>query len=213
MDPVQALQHQMAWAAHLAQVGPEQGLKDMQAAYGLQPAGQQDSPEEEYLTPTERMLKADLDALKQQLGQTSSQQQSWQEQQQQQQQQAYVSAVRNELNAFCNEQKDGKLAHPHIERVAPAVAGIIRGGLIPKVDDYGQPISIYDQMKHAYNMACRLDPSISSASGTDRGQVKRAAAAQRSGVVAKSPAGHSDTPDKGLGESIEDLYDKLARTG
>ena len=80
-------------------------------------------------------------------------------------------------------------------------------------DDYGQPISIYDQMKHAYNMACRLDPSISSASGTDRGQVKRAAAAQRSGVVAKSPAGHSDTPDKGLGESIEDLYDKLARTG
>jgi hypothetical protein len=209
VNPHEAFRTQMAWAAHFARVGPQQGMADMQAAYGMDtaPAGQQ---AEEYLTPVERQLKSDLDSLKQQLGQTSQQQQSWQEQQAQAQQQAYVNGVQSELHQFINQKKEGKLAHPHVEKVAPAIAGIIRGGLINKTDDYGQPLSITAQMEQAYNMACRLDPSISVPESSSR-QKGNAIAAQNAGVVAKNPAGETDVPELTMSEYLDQEYDRLSR--
>ena len=210
VNPEQAFRTQVAWAAHFARVGPQQAIADMQAAYGMDttPAGQQ---VEEYLTPVERQLKSDLNELKQQLGQTSIQQQSWQEQQRQQQEAAYVHGVQSELHGFITEQKDGKPAHPHVEKVAPAIAGIIRGGLISKTDDYGQPVSIRDQMAQAYEMACRLDPSINTAT-PGRKQSARAIAAQNAAVVS---AGTDDDGQNRGGLSIEEdldaTYDRLSR--
>jgi hypothetical protein len=207
-DPVEAFRTQVAWAAHFARVGPQQGLKDMQAAYGqTAPEGQQDEP---YLTPVERAMKADLDALKQQLHLNTQGQDAYLRQQQEQQQQAYVNGVRNELQSFINEQKDGKPAHPHVEKAAPAIAGIIRGGLISKTDQYGQPVSIRDQMAQAYDMAVRLDPSLARATG-DTGQVKRAKAAQEAEVVANNPAGTAEVPEMSIEEQLDAEYDRMAR--
>ena len=209
-NPVEAFRTQVAWAAHFARVGPQQGIADLQAAYGQAPAtGQEDEP---YLTPVERAMKAELGELKQQLNQTSQGQQQYLEQQAQAQQNAYVNGVRSELNAFCNEQKDGKPVHPHIEKVAPAIAGIIRGGLIRKTDDYGQPIGIKGQMKQAYDMACRLDPSINAAK-SDGGQAGRAKAAKAVDVVAKTAAGEADVPEMSIEDQLDAEYDRLSRTG
>lgn len=210
VNPEEAFRTQVAWAAHFARVGPQQAVADMQAAYGLNqaPQGQQ---AEEYLTPVERSLKADLDNLKQQLGQTSQAQQSFAEQQAQQQQQAYVQGVQSELQGFITETKDGKIAHPHVEKVAPAIAGIIRGGLIRNTDDYGQPVSIRDQMAQAYEMACRLDPSINTATPGKK-QSARAIAAQEASVV--STGTDDDGQVRGglsVEEQLEQEYDRLNR--
>lgn len=208
VDPVEAFRTQVAWAAHIARVGPQQGVADMQAAYGQtsMPAGQE---VEEYLTPVERSMKAELDTLKQQIGQTSQTQQSWQEQQTHQQNAAYVNGVKSELQSFISEQNDGQPAHPHIEKVAPAIAGILRGGLVNRTDEYGQPTSIRDQMNQAYDMACRLDSSISTAPTNTR-QVARAKAAQDAEVVTSVPGGEEVAPKLSVSDYLEEEYDRLS---
>ena len=211
VQPEEAFRTQMAWAAHFSRVGPEQGIADMQAAHGLnaKPTGQH---EEQYMTPVERALKADLDTMKQQLGQTSQQQNSYQEQQARQQQQVYANGVRSELQSFITESKDGKLLHPHVEKVSPAIVGIIHGGLVNKVDDYGQPVSIRNQMAQAYDMACRLDPSISTASSNPK-QAAKAKAAQSVSVVSKTPAGEVDVPELSVSDFLDQQYDRLNSSG
>ena len=213
VNPQEAFQRQIAWAAHFAKVGPEQGIKDMQAAYGLgqQAQGQQ---EEEYLTPVERAMKAKLDALEQQVQQGGQYLQKQQAEQQQQLQQRRYAEVQGGLQDFINEQKDGKPAHPHIEKVAPAIAGLIRGGLVSQTNEYGQPIPVRDQLSRAYKLACDMDPSIRQATTADRsGQVRKAKAAGSVGVVAKSRSEPSDVSGRSLAEELEEAYDKMARTG
>ena len=209
VNPAEAFRTQMAWAAHFSRVGPQQGIADMQAAYGQTPAaaGQQ---EEEYLTPVERAMKTEIGELKQQIGQTSQGQKDYLEQQAQKQQQHQYNQVGNGLQSFINEQKDGKPAHPHIERVAPAIAGLIRGGLINSQDQYGQPIPIRDQMSQAYTMAVGMDPSLGVASGSNE-QASKAIAAQKVGVVANTPAGTADVEELTVSEQLDAEYDRLSR--
>lgn len=208
-NPVELFRTQMAWAAHFARVGPEQGIHDMREAYGMSETGTNGQGAEQYLTPMERQMKAELAGIKQQLGQTSQQFQSQQEQQAQTQQAEYINGVRSELQSFINEQKDGKPAHPHVEKVAPAIAGIIRGGLVQSTDEYGQPVPIKAQMKQAYELACRMDPSIRTARSTGR-QVTKVKNVQDADVVANNPAGQSDVPHLTVSQQLEEEYDKLA---
>lgn len=213
VNPVEAFQRQMAWAAHFARVGPEQGVQDMQAAYGLSKpeAGQQ---EQEYLTPVERAMKARLDAIEQQFQQGQQQQVQAQQQAQQHAYRQKYQQIGSELQDFINEQKDGKPAHPHVEKVAPAIAGLIRGGLIPATDEYGRQVSVREQLNRAYRMACDMDPSVRAASSRNNaGQVAKAKAAGSVGVVAKSRAGQQDVSGRSLAEELEDAYDRLSRTG
>lgn len=207
VDPHDAFTRQMAWAAHIARVGPQQGIQDMSAAYGLdqQPAGQQ---EEEYLTPVERSLRQELDDLRGIVNQGQQLTEQQQYDQEQQAQQQYAQQVQGGLQTFINEQNDGSPAHPHVEKVAPAMAGLIRGGLINKADEYGQPVPIRDQVAQAYKMACDLDPSIRTAIPRKR-QVARAKAARDVGVVTKIPAGSVDVEERSLSEEIENTYDML----
>jgi hypothetical protein len=133
------------------------------------------------------------------------------QQQYQQQQMAHAQAIQSELQGFVTEQKDGKLAHPHVEKVAPAIAGIIRGGLISRTDDYGQPVSIRDQMAQAYEMACRLDPSINTAT-PGRKQSARAIAAQEAAVVSTGTDGDNDNRGQlTVEQQLEQEYDRLSR--
>lgn len=208
-NPIEEVQKQIAWAAHFARVGPEQGLRDMQAAYGFdqQPAGQQ---EEQYLTPIERDMKAKLDALESQVGQSQQQR----EQERLQAQNNLIEQRKNEVNRglsdFINEQKDGKPAHPHIEKVAPAIAGLIRGGLVRTADEYGNPVPPRDQIAQAYQMACDLDPSIRTVSRTSQnGQIERARAAGNVGIVAKTPASEVDVPPTSIEDDLSSTFDKL----
>ena len=210
VDPAHAFRTQMAWAAHLAKVGPEQGLKDMSAAYGLdtQPQGQE---EEQYLTPVERSMQSKIDELSRQVQGVGQTQHQATELAQAQAYQARYNDVQTGMQSFINEQKDGKPAHPHVERVAPAIAGLIRGGMVNQTDDYGQPVPVRDQLAQAYKMACDLDPSIRSASGTSGRQVQRAKSAQKVGVVANEPVGEADVPALSVAEQLDAEYDRLSR--
>jgi hypothetical protein len=212
VNPAEAFRRQMAWASHLARVGPEQGLKDMSASYGLNQVPQGQS-EEQYLTPVEREMQTKLDTLSQQVSGQQNFQQEQSAAQQQYAQQSRFNEVQSGLNEFTNEQRDGKPAHPHIEKVAPAVAGLIRGGLVTQSDDYGRPVPVRDQLAQAYQMACDLDPSIRSAAPRNVRQVARAKAAQNVGVVTNTPVTTESGELNTLGESIESLYDRLAGSG
>jgi hypothetical protein len=61
----------------------------------------------------------------------------------------------------------------------------------------------------AYEMACRLDPSISTATESKR-QVVRAINAKDADVVANNPGGQGDVPKLSMAEQIDEQYDKLA---
>ena len=122
---------------------------------------------------------------------------------------AQYNEVKQNLQSFNNEQKDGKPAHPHVEKVAPAIIGLLKGGLIPRVDDFGTPISYRDQMAKAYQMACNLDPSIRTAASGQK-QASLAKAAQKVGVIANTPAGQADVPELSVEEQLDAEYDRLA---
>ena len=211
VNPAEAFRRQMAWASHLARVGPEQGMKDMAASYGLQ--GDSGQAEEQYLTPVERAMQTKIDALTNQVQGQQNFQQEQSQAQQQNYQQARYNEVQSGLQEFTNEQRDGKPAHPHIEKVAPAIAGLIRGGLVTQADDYGQPVPVKNQLAQAYQMAVDLDPSLRSAAPRNVRQVARAKAAQNVGVVTNTPVTRESGEVNSLSESIESLYDRLDRTG
>jgi hypothetical protein len=209
INPAEAFRRQMAWASHLARVGPEQGMKDMAASYGMESA--QPGQEEQYLTPVERSLQTRVDQLTDAVQGQQLHSQNEQQAANDQFQKARFNEVQVGLQTFINEQKDGKPAHPHVEKVAPAIAGIIRGGLVNQANEYGQPVPVRDQLAQAYKMACDMDPSIRSAAVGNVGQVARAKAAQKIGVVTNNPVTGEPIETQSVSERIEDLYDKLNR--
>ena len=210
VSPEEAFRTQMAWAAHFAKVGPKQGVADMAAAYGEgAPAGAA-GQEEEYLTPVERQMKAQIEELKSTVAGAGQQvQHTLSEAQKQHHFQTQYGEVQKSLQPFISEQKDGKPAHPHIEKVAPAIVGLLKGGLIPRVDDFGTPIPYRDQMAKAYQMACNLNPSIRTAASGKK-QVGLAKAAQDVSVIANTPGGQADVPELTVEEQLDREYDKLA---
>lgn len=212
VNPAEAFRRQMAWASHLSRVGPEQGMKDMAASYGLN-QGDSGQAEEQYLTPVERAMQTKIDTLSEQIQGQQNFQQEQSQSQIQASQKALESQVQTGLQQFTNEQRDGKPAHPHIDKVAPAIAGLIRGGLVTQADEYGQAVPIRDQFAQAYKMACDLDPSIRSATPGNARQVALATAAQNVGVVTNTPVTAESGEVHSLSEGLESLYDKLDRTG
>jgi hypothetical protein len=212
INPVEAFNRQMAWSAHFARVGPEQGAKDLAAAYGQAQAGQQE--DNVYLTPVEKAQQARIDKMEQQLQQQAQNSQQQQEQAYQAAMQARTQEVRNTIAAFANETRNGKPVHPHVEKVSAQMAGLIRGGLVARTDEYGQPVPFNQQLGQAYKLACEMDPSIRSIrdTRTRKEQVARASAASRD-VVSKSPSQEVNVEDTGsLHDSISDLYDKMDRS-
>lgn len=208
LDPAEAFRRQMAWAGHFARVGPEQGIRDMADAYGINKngSGQEQAPDE-YLTPVERAMKQKLDSLEQHL----QQQQHMTHEQQQQAQQAEIGrradALRQELQSFVSEEKDGKLAHPHVDKVGHAMAGLVRGGLVEKFDEYGQPIPVRQQIAQAYTIACNMDPSLRTTSPSRQEQMRLA---KRANQTVTSKSEELANPMAGpLRDSISDIYDQL----
>ena len=212
LDAPEAFRRQMAWAAHFAQVGPEKGIEDMRAAYGLNAQQQgQDTPQEEYMTPVERAMKARLDQLESHLGQAEQTVTQRFEQEQQQAIQARAQSIRTELQSFTSEMKDGKPAHPHVDKVGHAMAGLIRGGLVEKFDEYGSPVPVRQQINQAYSLACQMDPSIRSTSPRrSQEQVRKAAAANQT-AVGNTTSGPAEVADRPIVDDISDLYDRLNR--
>jgi hypothetical protein len=212
LDAPEAFRRQMAWASHFARVGPEQGVKDMSDAYGIQQGQQQGQVSDEYMTPVERSLKDQMNRMEQHLGQNQQQQTSYEQQQTQQATQARAQSIASELQTFVAEVKDGKPAHPHVDKVGHAMAGLIRGGLVEKFDEYGSSVPLKAQINQAYSLACQMDPSIRSVSPGKRnaGQVDRAKRANAS-VVSKAPGGRGDSPDRPIGDDISDIWDQLNR--
>ena len=212
INPVEAFNRQMAWSAHFAKVGPEQGAKDLAKAYG-QAGGQHEDKSQVYMTPVEKAQQAEIDRLKRAV---QGQQQNAQQQEEYAQQQAFYAQqnqVRSSITRFASETKDGQPIHPHVEKVSAQMAGLIRGGLVDRTDTYGQPVPYEQQLGQAYKLACDMDPSIRSArtSKSRKEQVEKVRRASRD-VVSKTP-GHDDIQDDGpLSDTISDLYDRLDRS-
>jgi len=213
VDPVEGFRTQMAWVNYIQTVGAEKGLAEMAKAYGVV-GGAVKAGQEKYLTPTERAQEARLDSLQNTVDGMQNTQKQTTARSEQDQVEKNQNEIQANLNTFINEKTDdGKLAHPHVDKVASNIAGIIRGGMIAKTDSYGQPVPIRDQLAQAYTMACDLDPSIRTPA-VDKRQAGRVKAAQKVGVVTKNPAGHvSVSDDLPIGKFIEQTYDKMAKAG
>ena len=212
VNPIEAFNTQMAWVKYIQDVGAEKGLAEMSKAYGVK--GVAKAGQEKYLTPTERAQQARIDSLQNTVDGMQNTQKQTNERSEQDQVERQQNEIQTNLNTFINEKTDdGKLAHPHVDKVASNIAGIIRGGLIKKTDDYGQPVSVRDQLAQAYTMACDLDPSIRTPA-VDKRQAGRVKAAQKVGVVTKNPAGHVSVSDElPISKFIEQTYDKMAKAG
>jgi len=210
IDPIQALNRQMEWSAHFARVGNEQGAKDLASAYG-QVSGQQE--DNVYLTPVEKRQQAQIDKMEQQLNTNAQHEQQRTQQADQNAINARTEDVRNSIQQFASETRNGKPTHPHVEKVSANMSGIIRGGMVSRTDEYGQPIPYSQVLGQAYKMACNMDSSIRGMadSKSRQEQVARASAANRE-VVSKMPGGDVKVDDGPLSDSISDLYDRLDRS-
>jgi hypothetical protein len=208
VNPVEAFQTQMAWISHLNKVGAEQGIRDMALAYGV--GEKPKAGQEEYLTPTERGFKQQVADLTAKINEQSDTTKKFTDTQRNDQITAQQNEVKSHLDTFINEKTDdGKLAHPHVEKVASNIAGILRGGLIPKADEYGNAIPMRDQLQKAYTMACNLDPALRTPAPNPR-QATLIDKTDKSQVVAKTPAGQVDTTvDEPIGSFIEKEWERL----
>ena len=213
----QAFRDQIAWAAHFARVGPQQGLADMQRAFNVNPAGGQQAESDlsdEWLTPTEKALKQEVLAMKEQLGQTAS---SIQEREQQairhQQMQEQMRGTQQDLAQFASETTpDGAVKHPYLSDVAQTMAGLLRGGLVAKTDDYGNPRPMQEQLSDAYQMAVRADATVQAKiqqTSSQARQAKLVTAASRD-IPSKGVAGSVDVQAGPITDTISDIYDQLA---
>lgn len=216
IDPTTAFARQMQWSAHLARVGPEQGLRDMAKSYGvkLEALATDPNQSDEYLTPFERSMKQKLEFYDTFI---ANQQQSTAQQAEERERTDLnnrYAEVQAGLHQFINEQTpDGTPAHPHVEALAPLIAGLIRENQIPEVDNFGRPIPVPLRLIYAYNTALDIASKVGGAApqSTNQRQVQRARAARDVGVVTKIPAGKQEPSDKSWAEEVEDVYDALAR--
>lgn len=217
INPVEAFNRQMAWSAHFAKVGPEQGAKDLAAAYGQAGGQHGDGPgnkSDVYMTPVEKAQQAEIDRLKAETQNLNLTEQQRREDARRDAQARQANQVRESISKFANEMRDGKPVHPHVEKLGPQMAGLIRGGLVDRVDEYGQPVPYSQQLGQAYKIACEMDPNIRTQRQTRsrREQVARVTAAGRE-VVSKAPGTSDNVPDnRPLADSISDLYDRLDKS-
>ena len=211
INPVEAFNRQMAWSAHFAKVGPKQGAIDLAAAYG-QDTGQQDNSNV-YLTPVEKAQQERIDRLEQGMQTREQQDEARQQQASNEAVNQQQQEVRGSITEFANEVRDGKPLHPHVEKVSAQMAGLIRGGLVHRTNEYGQPVPYIQQLGQAYQLACEMDPSIRGARDTKtrQEQVKSVTAASRE-VVSKTPGSDVEVQSKNLSDDISDLYDRLDRS-
>ena len=215
-NPVDAIRRQAAWAAYFVKHGAEKGMTEMAKSFGVKgfTDGQAQDAEEEYMTPVERRLSAQVEnvtSLLNQQQQTSAQRSK---QQQQDNAQARYKSVHTELQSFINEQKDGKPLHPHVEKVAPQIAGLMKSGLVTQVDESGQPVPFKAQIGQAYKMAVDMNPSLRSAitPQSRQRQVAKVKAAQNVGVVTTlSSSRADDSPQLTTSDAVEKAFNQLER--
>ena len=212
VNPVEAFNRQMAWSAHFAKVGAKQGAEDLAKAYG-QAGGQHEPEVTAYMTPVEKAQQERLDRIEGQMTRAERNEQARQQKAQDNANQQHVAGVRSSIQQFANEMRDGQPVHPHVEKVSAQMAGLIRGGLVHRADEYGNGIPYIQQLDQAYNIACQMDPSIRSAMDTKtrKQQVEQVTAASRD-VVSKTPGHDEQVEKRPLSDSISDLYDRLDRS-
>ena len=209
-NPVEAIRRQAAWANHFLKVGVEQGVEDMRKEFGVGGGGNGQA-QDEYLTPVERQLKSESNETRQMLNELRRERDQSAQRTTEDGRQARVQQVQKDLKSFIDEQKDGKPLHPHVEKVAPQIAGILKGGLVTQTDEYGQPVPFRTQMEQAYRMAVDMNPATRPAGGASRQrQVEKAKAAQDVSVVTTETSSGQNLPPVSLSQAIDDAYDKLA---
>lgn len=221
--PEVAFEQQLAWAAHIQQVGMEQGLKDWAAAHRIDPAmlaQQQQAEDEGYWTPNERKLLEENRAVTEKLSQVEQALQGLAHQEAAKAQAARVQEVSSHLQHFLSEtDSEGHPAHPHIDRVKGEMSRMIQTGYIPAVDEQGNRIPDYHRLKMAYERAVYADPELratlaqSNASSNIEERRRQAARAQRAArqVVDKTGGGVPKAP-KSFEEDFDAQWDRAANS-
>ncbi len=198
ISPEIAIQRALQWDAYIEQNGAK-GLMEYAKAKGLDPGQLSQTGQEEYLTPTERQMKQELDSLRQahqQMQQFVQHQNQTTQQQSLAQRAAHANRV---LHDFVNEKNpDGKPAHPLVsnESTAPLVA--------PFMADLIQTGKARD-LKQAYDMAVWAIPETrqilerqrsKANSEANKRKVDSVRRASKAGITSKSPGKQkSDTWD------------------
>ena len=206
INPETAIQRSLAWDAHL-QKDPEQGIRDMAVAYGVD-LGKVAAPQEQptqYMTPTERKLYQDNQQVKAQLEQFGQQTQQWTRYQQAQAYKARQDNAGRMLDEFMNAtDDDGNQLHPFIEHCAPMMQEAIESGKV-------------GNLQEAYDYAVFKTPEVRTAlekrrqaaklKGKKR-QVAKAKRASGSGIVRKGKTPPSKAP-RSTENQVKDAWDKI----
>lgn len=209
ITPNVAIQRSLAWDAHI-QKNPAQGIRDMAKAYGvdLGAVQQETADENRYLTPTERALQAENQALTGKVEQIEKGMAQWNQRQQQSawsRRQANAQAM---LDEFMNAtDSSGNRLHPYIEHCAPMMSKLIDAGLAENLED-------------AYQKAAALTPEVAQArektrkareAQAARDQVKKARKAS-SGIVSggRTKGGKPTKKGKTFEQRASENYDRIA---
>jgi hypothetical protein len=205
ISPEVAVQRSLAWDAHI-QNNPQQGILDMARAYGVDLSQAIPSAQEQYLTPTERAIQAQVQGTNQSVQQIQAEVQQWREQQQ-----ASEFGVRQQnahamLNEFMNAKDgSGNPLHPFIEHAAGRMTHYIQTGAAGNLDE-------------AYEMAAAIDPEIKAARARTRQtqtvlsgkrKVDKVRRASHSGIVGKT-SGKGPKVERTTEEQVSAAYDKIA---
>lgn len=203
ISPEVAVQRSLAWDAHI-QRNPEQGIRDMAAAYGVDLAQATASQDQQYLTPTERALQQQAQQANQSVQQVQQQIQQWQQMQQQQDQQQRQANAYNMLDQFMNATDDkGNPLHPYIEHAAPDMTRMIQNGEAATLDE-------------AYEKAVAWNSDIRNAREQQRKAAQVRASKRKAEKVRKASGGIVDKSGKGpkseksFEAKLFDTYDNIA---
>lgn len=205
ITPELAVQRALAWDQHIQEHGPK-GLMDMAQAYGFQP--QQMQPQrEEYLTPTERALKQQLEEMQGRLNGFEQNTQQMTEAQQAKELRDREDWAANSLQAFMTAtDPDGKPKYPYLRHVQGIMARNINQGRARSLEE-----AYVLSMNEVQGLLKVMYPGIGAApagqaapSLSESRKVEEVRRASNTGIVSKSP-----TPQRK--QSFEDGLREAAR--
>ena len=209
ISPDMAVSRALGWDQYIQQ-DPVKGLLDYGKALGVDLASavkEQEQANTQYLTPTERAIQEQNQALAARIEAQEQNYARWQEENQQASTKQRQAQATQMLYRFMNAKDEaGNLTHPHVEMVAPMMTRLIENGVTADLEE-------------AYNMASANNPHLRQARENTRkaGQVreaqrkaKKVRQASRSGIVAKGTTRGQPKAARSTSDQVSAAYDKIA---
>lgn len=209
LTPEMAVSRALGWDQYIQQ-DPVKGLLDYGKALGVDLAAavqEQQKANTQYLTPTERAIQEQNEALAARIEATERNYAQWQAQNAQADATQRQAKAVNMLQHFMNAKDSaGNLTHPHVEMVAPMMTRLIENGVTADLEE-------------AYQMAAANNPDLRRARENTRKaqqvresqrKAKKVRQASRSGIVAKGTSRGQPKAARSTESQVSAAYDKIA---